>query len=90
MPFSGLQLIDRGQRDKATQIYELLVELFPRDVFALNVLGDLYRRNDEPAKAAERYRQSLSVKPGNGGAVKGLRAIEKVGVMPPRFSFPDR
>jgi hypothetical protein len=72
----GLQLIDRGQRDKATRIYELLVELFPRDIFALNLLGDLYRRNNELAKAAERYRQSLAVKPGNGGAVRGLQAIE--------------
>jgi dienelactone hydrolase len=71
----GLQFIDRGQRDKATRIYELLVDLFPRDVFALNVLGDLYRRNNEPAKAAERYRQILAVKPGNGGAVRGLRAL---------------
>ena len=74
----GLRFMDRGQNDKAVQIYELFVELYPQDFFALNLLGDLYRTRNEVAKAERCYQQSLSIRKGNGSATEGLRKLKEM------------
>jgi dienelactone hydrolase len=74
----ALKFIDQGQRDQAVQVYEFLVSLYPRDIFALNILGDLHRGRNELERAKQCYQQSFSVKPGNGGAVRGLERIAKL------------
>jgi dienelactone hydrolase len=71
----GLQLLDRKLTDKAVMLFELLVELYPQQMRTLNLLGDLYREQGDLVRAEQRYRASLSVKPGNGGAVSGLERL---------------
>jgi hypothetical protein len=39
----GLKLLDQERNDKTIKIYELFVELYPRNFFGFNVLGDVYR-----------------------------------------------
>jgi len=72
----GLKFLDQGQNVKAIQLYEFFVQLYPHDFFALNVLGDIYRELKETEKAVQCYRRSLTVMPGNGGALEGLRMID--------------
>jgi formylglycine-generating enzyme len=72
----GLKFLDQERNDKTIQLYEFFVEQYPQDFFALNLLGDLYRERNENAKATEYYRRSLFAKPGNGGALEGLRMID--------------
>jgi hypothetical protein len=74
----GLRFLDKGQRDKAVQLFEFLVELYPRDSLAFNRLGDLYRDRKDFARATRCYEQSLTVKPGNGGATKGLETLKRL------------
>lgn len=76
-PNVGVESARSRRDDKAPQLYRLFVDLYPRDVMALNLLGDLYRDHHQTAKAVVCYKQSLAIKPGNGGAVDGLREIEK-------------
>jgi Flp pilus assembly protein TadD len=71
-------LDDEGQRDKAITALQLLVDLYPHDVHMLNLLGDLYRESNERSKAAWLYQQSLSVRPGNGGATEGLKKLDRL------------
>ena len=61
----------------AIRIYELFVELYPRNFFGLNVLGDLYRERNDAEKAKECKGRSLAIRPGNGGAMVGLKVLEK-------------
>jgi len=72
----GLKFLDQEHNEKALQLYEFFVEQYPQDFFALNVLGDLYRERKETAKATQYYRRSLMAKPGNAGALEGLRKIQ--------------
>jgi pimeloyl-ACP methyl ester carboxylesterase len=71
----GLKLLDRGLTDQAIELFELLVELYPTHVRTLNLLGDLYSRRGDRARAEQRYRASLTVKPGNGGAMSGMEVL---------------
>jgi Flp pilus assembly protein TadD len=48
-------------------------------VRTLNLLGDLCRKRGDRAKAEQRYRTSLAVKPGNAGALSG---VELLGMSP--------
>ena len=77
MNMIGLKLLDQERNDKAIRIYELFVDLYPGNFFGLNVLGDLYRERNDAEKAKECYRRSLAIRPGNGGAMDGLKAFEK-------------
>jgi tetratricopeptide (TPR) repeat protein len=77
MNMIGLKLLDQERNDKTIRIYELFVELYPRNFFGFNVLGDLYRERNDAEKAKECYRRSLAIRPGNGGAMVGLKALEK-------------
>jgi pimeloyl-ACP methyl ester carboxylesterase len=69
----GLEFLDEGSTEKAIELYQFFVELYPRDFLALNLLGDLYRQKKQEAKATECYQRSLSIKADNGGAVLGLK-----------------
>jgi len=73
----GVKLLERGLADKAIALFELLVELYPGHFRTLNLLGDLYREHGDPTRAEQRYRTSLAVKPGNGGAISGLELLER-------------
>jgi dienelactone hydrolase len=75
----GMKLMERDQKDKAIQVYQLLVTLYPRDFLAMNQLGDLHREKNEAAKASRYYRQSLATKSANQAAVEGLEALKKAG-----------
>lgn len=73
----GQKFLEDSKTEKALELYQFFVSVYPRDFFALNVLGNLYRQMNQPAKAAECYQRSLTIKPENGGAVLGLKMLEK-------------
>lgn len=65
-------LIEQNHQDLAHQAIVECVEKFPFSVNSYIMQGNLYLRQKEPVKAADSYKQALSIAPEAENALKGL------------------
>lgn len=73
------RLLSNGQLDKATPIFELTVDLYPKSANAYDSLAEAYAAGGKRDLAIENYRRSLVLDPKNDNARKRL---EKLGATP--------
>jgi len=68
----GQQKVDEGNLRKATEQYEKIVELQPKDLDGWLALGRLYKTATESIKAEKAYEKALEIEPNNEDALTGL------------------
>jgi tetratricopeptide (TPR) repeat protein len=73
-----------GREDEALGVYQLGVQLFPKNVDLLTRQGDLLHRTGLDAQARTLYEKALVYEPKHFGAQLGLAEIDR------RFGFLDR
>jgi tetratricopeptide (TPR) repeat protein len=71
------RLAEQGQVAQAVKAQELNVELHPKDSYAQQSLGLLYRRLGEREKAITSLRKAVELDPANPWAAKLLEDVEK-------------
>jgi len=71
----GLSYERAGQGEKALQIYQLAVGLYPKDLKLLTNLGNILNRVGLPERARPHFEEVLRIHPNNAGAHLGLGDI---------------
>ena len=71
----GYKLLYKGRPEEAIIVLTKALSIFPKDANLYDSLGEVYLKSGNREKAAENYRKSLDLDPGNGNAKKILREI---------------
>jgi hypothetical protein len=79
----GYSYLEKGEIQKATEIFKLYVLLYPAGWNAYDCLGEAYLKAGNKEKAITNYKKSLELNPKNENATKVLAKIKKP-------SFPKR
>jgi len=76
----GRAAFNAGDFNKAIEIWSRWSGLEPNNEEPLSLVGDVYQRLNDPARAVESYRRSLEVNPGQIGlAVRVARLLDATG-----------
>ena len=75
----GYKLLYKGRPADAVVVLTKALSFFPKDANLYDSLGEIYMKSGNREKAAENYRKSLELDPGNSSAKKILREIGEIG-----------
>lgn len=72
----GYQLLQRGKRDEAIEIFKLNVEAYPKGFNTYDSLGEAYMVAGNKELAIVNYKKSLELNAGNTNATETLKRLE--------------
>ena len=72
----GYQLLQRGKRDEAIEIFKLNVEAYPKAFNTYDSLGEAYMVAGNKELAIVNYKKSLELNPKNTSAIDALKTLE--------------
>jgi CubicO group peptidase (beta-lactamase class C family) len=71
----GYQLLNRGKKAEAIEIFKLNVEAYPQAFNTYDSLGEAYMQNDDKELAIANYKKSLELNPQNTSATGALKKL---------------
>ncbi|HSC78671.1 MAG TPA: tetratricopeptide repeat protein, partial [Candidatus Acidoferrales bacterium] len=75
---SAQELISKGKMAEAIREYQRVLSQDPRDQNALNIIGDLYSRMNNPTEAVRYYTKLADVYVKEGFLVRGIAMFKKI------------
>lgn len=76
--YFGYQLLNKGEKQKAVEVFKFITEEFPKNANAFDSLGEAYFVIEDYDNALLNYRKSLELNPDNENAKHYIEKIEKL------------
>lgn len=73
----GYQYLRNNEHDKAIQVFQINIALYPKSSNTYDSLGDAYLKAKDTTKAKESYKKALVINPENRSSKKALRKLNK-------------
>lgn len=73
----GYQLLGRGDKAAAVELFRFVVELYPKSANAYDSLGEAYMESGDRGRAIANYEKSLQLDPANANAGDRLKKLRE-------------
>lgn len=72
----GYDLLDLKREKDAITLFSYLIEVFPKETYAFDYLGEAYLRDKNYEMAMVNFKKALDLDNSNEYAIKGIRNVE--------------